>query len=912
MAGHGAAFQLASASDPTDPYIVAQAAALSNNPTQIFQFVRDQTVFQAYSGSVKGARGTLWSLGGNSLDRASLLIALLGAAGYTAQYVQGTLNSTLAATLINSMFPAPSRVVGCIPTGTSLASPATDPNLLAQVETHFWVQYGNGNTPMDPNFTGSAIGTTYGTSPTTFATIPPALKQMVTVTLNVEMSSGDEFNSAAVNNLGGSPQLTQTFEAALLVGMPISVNNAVAGGTTSFFGITTTTYTYTPTLVLGQGSTDVEKDPIVQGTAYTESYTPPGIGAGSYSYVSGMFLVITAPNSQGVMETYQHTLVDLLGFANRQSGNPTPPTPGNLINPPPIVSPTDVVTINVLPSLQSSAAFTNQQQRVQTEQARFQAQQAALAALPTSGGLTQAQQTTLSQGLATEAYLEISLNELDTMTFAATADHMLPQLESTYLSDAYYNSPRILIGASNSSGVFTLDLVKRDIDVIASPGQNISAPYYFEIGRGMAESSSEAKVLNQVIGPTPAAIGIADVFAQLPTGGAVYINNTLYQDGLVQMPNLSADAQAYIKYAFTQNKAVIAPATTPTVNGMAVNMWLEVDQMTGETVSMSDNGTHEGIGGWIVALLSFFFGKYFTFTQIAGFGVTGYAFAAGVLNGVAAIAGGAKYTKESVAGGGAESPLAPYVEAAFKVEDDLLKKLPVTPVPIPPDSIPPGVEGLLGLVEGLKQGAEESQGVFLRMLPADPDVFDFLSTDIIPGPAPVTPGPTPAVNLTLTQDQFFTQPFSGGDVPTVFVANIQNSGPVTETFNLTVGNIAGYQLIPSVNSITVPAGQTGQIGICAIPTGDAAPPAMLSATASVVGNSSVTSGSTIAVSASGNLTACEVTNDALPSVADVQQMIDEALGASTASHDLNGDKSVNSVDIQIVVNALMGNGCKTS
>jgi hypothetical protein len=48
-----------SADDPTDPYIINQAAALNNNPQQMFAFVRDQIAYQAYPGSLRGTRGTL-------------------------------------------------------------------------------------------------------------------------------------------------------------------------------------------------------------------------------------------------------------------------------------------------------------------------------------------------------------------------------------------------------------------------------------------------------------------------------------------------------------------------------------------------------------------------------------------------------------------------------------------------------------------------------------------------------------------------------------------------------------------------------------------------------------------------------------------------------------------------------------
>jgi hypothetical protein len=57
---------------------------------------------------------------------------------------------------------------------------------------------------------------------------------------------------------------------------------------------------------------------------------------------------------------------------------------------------------------------------------------------------------------------------------------------------------------------------------------------------------------------------------------------------------------------------------------------------------------------------------------------------------------------------------------------------------------------------------------------------------------------------------------------------------------------------------------------------------------------------------------CDVTQDASPSVADVQGIINEALGVTAAIDDLNKDGVVNAPDIQIVINAVLGLGCKAS
>jgi hypothetical protein len=54
---------------------------------------------------------------------------------------------------------------------------------------------------------------------------------------------------------------------------------------------------------------------------------------------------------------------------------------------------------------------------------------------------------------------------------------------------------------------------------------------------------------------------------------------------------------------------------------------------------------------------------------------------------------------------------------------------------------------------------------------------------------------------------------------------------------------------------------------------------------------------------------CDVNQDRLLNVLDVQQVINEALGVAPAANDLNGDGIVNIADVQIVVNAALGLGC---
>ena len=72
------------------PEIQALAASLDNQPLRIYGWVRGNIEFVPTHGSVQGSQMTLETKRGNAFDTASLLIALLRAAGVPARYVTGT------------------------------------------------------------------------------------------------------------------------------------------------------------------------------------------------------------------------------------------------------------------------------------------------------------------------------------------------------------------------------------------------------------------------------------------------------------------------------------------------------------------------------------------------------------------------------------------------------------------------------------------------------------------------------------------------------------------------------------------------------------------------------------------------------------------------------------------------------
>jgi Tol biopolymer transport system component len=110
----------------------------------------------------------------------------------------------------------------------------------------------------------------------------------------------------------------------------------------------------------------------------------------------------------------------------------------------------------------------------------------------------------------------------------------------------------------------------------------------------------------------------------------------------------------------------------------------------------------------------------------------------------------------------------------------------------------------------------------------------------------------------------------------------------------------------SVNNITGGSGTVGTIsasGLFTAPT--VAYSTDVTVTAASVMDATKFGGATVRL-----FNACDVNNDGLVNVVDVQRLVNQVLGAMPASSDINGDGAVNVVDVQLAVNAVLGEGCK--
>ncbi len=808
--------------DPADPYIVAEATALGNNPNQIFAFVRDQVAITSYVGSVRGARGTLWAMAGNMLDRASLLAALLGAAGFTATYEHvniANVDPTVYHNIINRLVPQPSQLLGCIPPNTNLYDPNVIGPAQGGTEDYYWVVYGPSNIPLDPNIPTAQPGQSFQTpdSNSGFTTVPQNLRQEVTIKINAEI-----YNQAS-SLFGFGPStttvLTQTYDASALVGNIITAGNLVTSSGGGALDLTATTFTYTPYILVGSGGPNVSADPIITGTPYQEFFTNFPL---SSQILTGLFLEIDADNVSYQQTAYTHTMFDRLGPAARQ-GNASvqlnlPPTPA------PAVTDFDLTTVNINTSRQPTTSVQAQQTRLTNAYNAYEAIKAELASVPTSGTLTDSQQEVVNQGVTLGKYMTIAENELITMGYDASADVLTSQLQTGYFSIVFPDSPRLTVAQSsynNGTSTEMLDVLKNDMVVISAYGQNINAPYEEEVERGILESLMESTILNQVTGQT--ATGIGEVLGALgnpnlltvvgPTTGSFPSN----PDAL-SSTTLSADAQTLILDDVQNGQVVITPNQMVTVNGVTTVGWWETDPNTGHTISHFVNGGHQAIAefaGEEVSATEYNAKVAELIGNVEGFSLVGIAYAASILE---VIANPAKTSKTVDVGQGA-GDAAEFMNV-FNMELGLLK----TVAGIAP---PNGIGLLSSYVQGLAGGITEGEKFVKANLPLDPPVLDFITTPLGPVPA-FTPGTTAGVTVgTISVDPIYTMPFNGNQLPLVFDLPITNSGPSTDTFNIAINNAsAGFRVYPSIGSLTLQGGQTGMVNVCVVPndlTGDSIP-----------------------------------------------------------------------------------------
>lgn len=196
------------------------AAGLGRNPSRIFEFVRDQIAFEPYVGCLRGPRGTLMAMAGNSVDRAALLADLLQRSGFRVRFMHGTLPDALAAQLVASIWEEHRPGLAPDPSGASEFNPVKEKliadikrdaaliqasltsanlsttagsfvakeSLQEETQDHYWVEWWKDGawTTMDPSFADAVPGQAYAKGEAVGDVLPEALFHRVEIRVRVE------------------------------------------------------------------------------------------------------------------------------------------------------------------------------------------------------------------------------------------------------------------------------------------------------------------------------------------------------------------------------------------------------------------------------------------------------------------------------------------------------------------------------------------------------------------------------------------------------------------------------------------------------------------------------------------------------------------------------------------------------
>ncbi len=578
-----------------DPFIQQEAAVLDYNAQNIFNFLESDIGYNSYLGSVRGARGTLWSSAGNALDVASLGVALMRASGIPAQYVSGTLSESQADALILSMFPASYQTVGYIPAGTQVSDPADDPQLLAETERHYWFQFdtGSGMTDADPLMAavtpGSHVGEAFTASTGTFTDVPAALRETTEVSLTAEIYS-QAAAAFGLNPFTETVVLDQTFNDVNLVGRPLSIGNFVSSSGESGFGLSDTVNTYTPYIVLDDEAFPSDQAETITGTAYQENLDNFPLGS---QVLTGLFLNVTLAGPQGPAETYNRALVDLIGYAARQGLVPATHISVNSSGQP-VINNYDIWTLDVSAALANpdqSAALTADLANEGASLAAF-SQNAAVP--PQAENIVQQYDINLSQ--------QIGIDDVD------VSDFMTKRLEPATEVVSYFDRPRVvlvtLFSKQASGSTVGIDLVRDTTRAVVAPGQSNDAAVTFNIARGFTETGVEDQVVKFVAGSNSVVDNTAEVFAAAVNQNIPIISITAGNLALLGRLNFAPEAKARITNAVQLGDIVLVPSSAVILGGTSTTAWYEINPVTGETIGVIQDGGHDALVDYIIPYLA--------------------------------------------------------------------------------------------------------------------------------------------------------------------------------------------------------------------------------------------------------------------------------------------------------------------
>jgi hypothetical protein len=568
------------------------AAALGRDPQKIFTYVRDNIAFEPYQGALRGPRGTLLAMAGNSVDRAALLAAMLASSRQKVRFVHGTLPQPDAERLVTSVWadrsipgakadntPSPEvraagdqfvaaaqrdgkLVVDMLQKAGHPAQsgqPVTLRSLAQETQDHYWVESspdGKSWTAMDPSFATAEPGKVFAEPQERFDSIPEAMYHHIELRVRTEEAVG-----------GGLPTrevLKYAARAADLSGVDVFLGHEAGQGADA--------NRVRPLLVVRRKTTEGEWFWLKPPTAGNASVTMVDALGGAAQEAAGATtaetIEIDFANPDGSGETVIREVFDRIGKHRRAAG--------------PALSDEQIAALT---SAQSVAGFT-----------------AGLYDLfLTTGAVDPVHLTNLV------VQRDTNPNRVDVsaglhrvaLAYTALSDGLTSRVvgRSGAVVRLYPDTPRLIVAeltTVNGLPQLSLDLRRERARAVVT-GFRKEQLFLAQVLRGVVAGTLERAVTGasaEVRGTDPAgAFGTSLVFELAKAQKVSPLLVT--RDGPALRDDLPENGRARLEESLEAGHLVIAPQRPIQVAGASRYAWWEIEPRSGATTAVTDEGLHQ-------------------------------------------------------------------------------------------------------------------------------------------------------------------------------------------------------------------------------------------------------------------------------------------------------------------------------
>jgi hypothetical protein len=579
------------------------AVALGNDPARIFEFVRDQIGYEVYTGALRGPRGTLLAMAGNSVDKAAVLATLLQQSGQRARYARGSLADVRARLLVESLWVArPSTAPSESATSPSLKAAAdamldglqkdfaivrdqvraagvgpgrgvTDTEtLVKEASRHYWVQWWSEGhwVDLDPSFRDAVVGRAYAPADEMTDALPDSVYHRVELRVQLEEQDGDHSSrrvilrhNARAADLSGV-DLVLIHRAEAWSGPLRSYQDALASGIAS-------TGRVKPVLLTGPvawtaGAPFFARPPQASGMEGMSAMLR-GAGTRNTTPIATMEIVeIDFIDPQGQKETVVREIFDLAGPARRAASRPL------------------------------TAEELNQRAG---DRARDLATDVYSLLVLTGGVDAWHAGSTLPDSVPPEP--RAALRRLG-VAFAMVSDGLASRMERAdgNVVRFYPDSPRLLVAElTQRAGKqrVALDL-RRDRARAVAQRPDAASAHSAVLARGVVEGVIERALSEWMAVSFSAQPGVWTVgmstsalFARARTAGVPIL--VLPRDKERLDASVPDDARARLQADVDRGYLAVVPQRPIPVDGAARIAWWQIDPRTGTTVAVTDDGLHQ-------------------------------------------------------------------------------------------------------------------------------------------------------------------------------------------------------------------------------------------------------------------------------------------------------------------------------